>query len=137
MAEKRDYGAVSPILLNHDQSIQVYGGGKVNWKIGTSNSYLSEVDNDQFDYLTGACLLVRSEVIKTIGFFDDKNFFMYWEDVDFGVRMKQGGWKIGACDSSRCFHEMSKSLGRFGVMKDYYSVISLIRFFKKHDRGIA
>jgi GT2 family glycosyltransferase len=127
-----DYGAVSSVLLNPDGTVQVYGGGRVNWILGTSLSFKDKVSDCKFDYLSGACMLIRTEVVKSIGFFDETRFFMYWEDVDFGLRIKESGWKIGVCKNSRCIHEMSKSLGRFGIMKDYYTTRSLKKFFEKH-----
>jgi GT2 family glycosyltransferase len=130
-----EYGAVSSVILNPDSSIQVYGGGKVNWLLGTSASYKAPVSDSNFDYLSGACMLVRTSVIQKIGLFDEERFFMYWEDVDFGVRIKKAGWKLGVCKESTLTHEMSKSLGRFGVIKDYYTIVSLKAFFKKH-KGI-
>jgi GT2 family glycosyltransferase len=43
--------------------------------------------------LAGGCLMVRSEVLKQVGCFDDR-FFMYGEDGDLCYRIVKGGWKI-------------------------------------------
>ncbi len=40
-----------------------------------------------------ACVLIRREVIQEVGLLDD-GYFMYFEDVDYCRRARQGGWKI-------------------------------------------
>lgn len=44
-------------------------------------------------WLTGACWLVRREVVEQIGAFDE-NLFMYGEEPDFCFRLRKAGWKI-------------------------------------------
>lgn len=45
------------------------------------------------DWLTGACLLVKSESFFFVNGFDE-NFFLYYEDVDIQLRMKSVGGEI-------------------------------------------
>lgn len=42
---------------------------------------------------SGAFLLLRSEVIESVGLLDEQ-FFMYGEDVDYAYRMQHQGWSI-------------------------------------------
>ncbi len=44
------------------------------------------------DYVSGACLFVRKDVIKEIGFLNE-DFFMYGEDMEFCYRGKVKGWR--------------------------------------------
>jgi len=39
------------------------------------------------DVATGGALLVHKSVFDQIGFFDEKHFFMYFEDIDFSLRL--------------------------------------------------
>lgn len=45
------------------------------------------------EWTSFAAVLVRSEVIDTVGLLDDE-FFMYYEDVDFCRRLRQRGWLV-------------------------------------------
>lgn len=40
-----------------------------------------------------ACVVIRREVIRTVGLLDD-GYFMYFEDVDYCRRARQAGWRI-------------------------------------------
>lgn len=44
------------------------------------------------DYITGCALLVKRKTIEKIGMLDER-FFLYWEDVDWGLRCSKAGLK--------------------------------------------
>jgi N-acetylglucosaminyl-diphospho-decaprenol L-rhamnosyltransferase len=45
------------------------------------------------DYVIGACQIIRREALRTIGLLDEKIFYGP-EDVDFCLRLRQGGWQV-------------------------------------------
>jgi N-acetylglucosaminyl-diphospho-decaprenol L-rhamnosyltransferase len=45
------------------------------------------------DWVTGCCLLVRRECLKQLSGFD-RDFFLYYEDVDLCRRASQQGWAV-------------------------------------------
>ncbi|PKO22875.1 MAG: glycosyltransferase family 2 protein [Chloroflexi bacterium HGW-Chloroflexi-1] len=45
------------------------------------------------DWVSGACLLTRRAVIDQVGALDEQ-FFMYFEDNDWCLRMRAAGWKV-------------------------------------------
>ena len=66
------------------------------------NSFVSKKYNDssEVDWVTGAFLLVRSNVYKELNGMDE-NYFLYFEDVDFCKRIKDNGGKVyynSACE---------------------------------------
>lgn len=86
----------------------------------------------EVDWVSGACLMVRKNVIEEIGPLDEK-FFMYWEDVDLCFRIKQKGWKVICDPEAIVIHYEGKSTRR----KDNSRLIvefsrSAYRFFRKH-----
>ncbi|HEB53522.1 MAG TPA: glycosyltransferase family 2 protein [bacterium] len=47
---------------------------------------------EEVGFVPGACLLLRTAAAAEIGFFAD-DYFMYWEDVDLGARLRRQGHK--------------------------------------------
>lgn len=68
-------------------------GGKVNFFLGRASHYENRQPKKEIDYLSGACMMIDSCVFSKIGFFDE-SYFMYYEDVDFCLRAKKGGFFI-------------------------------------------
>ena len=65
----------SEILGQHHHSRTPYGNG---------TAYV-------VDWLAGACLLVRREVIENVGLLDER-FFLYSEETDWCKRINESGW---------------------------------------------
>lgn len=69
--------------------------------------YLGEGINSsarEVDAVSGGYMLVKREVAKRVGLFDDR-FFMYLEDVDFCLKVKGQGLKVIYAPKSVIFHE--------------------------------
>lgn len=66
-----------------------------------NNNFKSDVI---VDAVSGGFLLTKRAVYDKLGGFDER-FFMYLEDVDFGVRANNGGYKVIYCPHSEIFHE--------------------------------
>lgn len=45
------------------------------------------------DYAAGSCMLIKRDIVDKIGLFDER-FFLYWEEVDFSVKVKKLGYRI-------------------------------------------
>lgn len=134
MAESdRKVGAVSSVVLYYSQpqKIQLWGGGRVNLWLGTTG-LLTSTATEPLHYLGGVSLLLRRELFEDIGLLDER-YFMYWEDVDLGMRARASGWKLAVAPGSRIWHKGSQSTGGEGSTKTYafYSATSL-RFFRHH-----
>jgi hypothetical protein len=46
------------------------------------------------DWVPGCYLLTRKAIVDTLGFFLREDFFMYFDDADLCIRIKQKGWKV-------------------------------------------
>lgn len=74
----------------------------------------------EVDWFNGAFIVTSSEVLREIGGFDDKNFFLYYEDVDIHLRAKNIG-KINICiPSVRVRHYERSSVRSFEGENFYY-----------------
>lgn len=56
-------------------------------------TYLSPEVETEVDSVVGAFMLVRGAAIAQAGLLDE-NFFMYGEDLDWALRIKQFGWQV-------------------------------------------
>ncbi|CAN5673823.1 glycosyltransferase family 2 protein [soil metagenome] len=57
----------------------------------------------EVDFVIGAAMLVRREVLDQVGLFDEL-FFMYAEETDWQIRIKKAGWKIQLCPDAEITH---------------------------------
>lgn len=116
-----------------------YAGGTIDWKniIGHHRG-VDEVDTGQFDksesteYATGACMLIKREVIEKVGMFDEK-YFLYYEDADLSMRSKKAGWQITYVPKSKIWHKNASSTGGSGSnLQDYYITRNRLLFAKRY-----
>ena len=119
-----------------------YAGGKIDWQnvIGIHIG-VDEVDHGQFskrleiNLATGACILIRRQVFKKIGFFDEK-YFLYLEDMDFCVRAKRAGFKIIFEPKAILWHKNASSGGGSGSgLQDYYISRNRLLFATKYAKA--
>lgn len=83
----------------------------------------------EVDWVTGAFMLVRKQVIEEVGGIDE-DYFMYTEDTDFCFRAKQAGWKIMYLPKWSITHLGGKSSNsEFPIVSEFKSVKM---FYQKH-----
>lgn len=115
MDEHPKIGAIGPKLLNLDGSLQytcyrfdfrsilIKPLKHLNWdtkykwvKKQTDRLLMKNWDHNStrpVDWVLGAAIVVRDEVVKQIGWFD-KRYFMYLEDADWCHTMWEHGWPV-------------------------------------------
>ncbi|MDE2320569.1 MAG: glycosyltransferase family 2 protein, partial [candidate division NC10 bacterium] len=62
------------------------------------------------DWLTGCCLLMTRQALERAGLLDER-FFLYWEDVDWCLRLRVSGLQSVVEPSARIWHKISLSAG--------------------------
>jgi GT2 family glycosyltransferase len=65
-------------------------------------------EEDEIDYVCGAALFVKKEVIEKIGLLEEE-FFLIWEEADFCFRAKRAGFKVKVCPTAKIYHKVSAS----------------------------
>jgi GT2 family glycosyltransferase len=65
----------------------------------------------EVDYLLGACLMVRREVLDRVGLLDE-SFFMFLEETDWCYRIKKNGWRIFWTPDGEIIHYGQQSVAR-------------------------
>lgn len=124
-------GILSPLIFTGDKKSVWFSGGKIDWlRMKTTHEQkLIKSDFADSDFISGCAMLVRAEVFRKIGLFDE-DFFLYWEDADFSVRAKKAGFSLLVCANSHVRHfEKSEKAKR---NKIYWLVLSGLLFFEKN-----
>lgn len=62
------------------------------------------------DWVSGASMLIRRDVVDAIGLLDE-GYFLYYEEVDFCLRAARAGWECWHEPGSRVVHLVGKSTG--------------------------
>ncbi len=86
-----------------------------------------ELDHGQYDaaedclWATGACLMVRTEVVKQVGLFHEE-FFAHWEEIDFCWRLWNLGYRVRGVPSSVVYHVGGGTLPQGNPRKTFLNV---------------
>jgi N-acetylglucosaminyl-diphospho-decaprenol L-rhamnosyltransferase len=65
---------------------------------------------EQVDWLSGASMMMRRDVLEKVGGFDE-TYFLYFEETDLCLRAKQAGWEVWYVPESRVMHIRGQSTG--------------------------
>ena len=69
---------------------------------------------------SGCAMLIRREVLETIGLFDDRYFFSF-EDIDLCWRAHKAGWNTLLVPSALAYHEGHRSIGAGSAARLYFA----------------
>ncbi len=101
-------------------------GGVIDWSnVYGINRGVDEVDNGQYndmtavDFATGAAMFVHSDIFRQIGYFDER-YFMYYEDADLSVRVKNLDKDIIFVPNAVVWHKVAQSSGIGSDLNDYF-----------------
>lgn len=61
------------------------------------------------DYVSGACLLLKTELAKSLGGFSEEFLPCYCEDSDLCLRIRRAGYDVYVNPNSTIFHHLSKT----------------------------
>lgn len=102
-----------------------------------SGYYRGEIPENaiaKVDVLTGAFMLVRSSVFEKVGLFDE-DFFMYGEDVDFSMRIRNKGFSNYYIGERSIVHFKGESTRRSSLKKNYHFYNAMHIFINKHYKS--
>ncbi|RMH71853.1 MAG: glycosyltransferase family 2 protein [Gemmatimonadetes bacterium] len=159
LAETPQAGVVGCKLLNSDLTIQhtikhfptlvntvsryfylsrLFPFSRMKMFIGTieTDSYYEDIHRVEF--LLGACLMVKHQVIEDVGLLDE-DFFLYGEETDWCYRIKKAGWEIFYYPHAQIIHHRGQSVK--ATQKERWWVISRhlkaeYQFIAKHHSAL-
>jgi GT2 family glycosyltransferase len=100
---------------------------------GQPDSPTVSVDRD-VDYLLGTCLLVNLAAVAQVGLFDER-YFMYFEDLDWSIRLQQAGYRLRLAAGAHLYHRVAISSGGLeSPLRRYHLARSGVLFWRTHWR---
>lgn len=122
-------GIISPLILGPQKNSIWFAGGKINWLKMNCSHILSVQSENTYatQYASGCAMLIKKEVFKKIGLFDEK-FFLYYEDADLSIRASRSGFGIMVLPTAKALHYESSN--KQNERKVYWLVLSALLFFK-------
>jgi N-acetylglucosaminyl-diphospho-decaprenol L-rhamnosyltransferase len=123
MNSDKRIGICGPQLLNPDGSVQYSFRKFPTWKtavlrrtplryiflkshtvVNHLNVYTNHQLPQEVDWMLGACLLIRRDMLNSIGLFDE-GYGLYVEDIDICLRAHLAGWKVWHEPKAKVLHE--------------------------------
>lgn len=116
LKQDTEIGVIGPRICFHDKPTMIYsdGGilkvedcyqtGHINWKVPEI-----EVNDDlrEVDYVNGSAMVIpRTSFMEFGGFVED--FFLYFEETEWCLRLKKLGKKVMVYPAVKVFHESSE-----------------------------
>jgi len=136
-----EVGMISPkIKYFYNQGMIQYAGyTPLNYYTGRNSCVgLREIDNGQYDHITaptaychGAAMMVRKTAIEKAGMMNE-NFFLYYEELDWGEHIKRAGYQAWVCTDALIYHKESVSVGKNSRLKEYFMNRNRILFIRRN-----
>jgi len=83
------------------------------------------------DHVIGAAYLIRRHLFDELGGFDER-FFVYLEDLDLSLRVRQAGWRVTYFAGAHAYHRGGGVSEQVKAARLFYSLRSRIAYAEKH-----
>ncbi|MBU3191210.1 glycosyltransferase family 2 protein [Clostridium bowmanii] len=115
-----------------------YAGGGINYLKGESFQIgCGETDDGKYDrkknvdFATGCMMLINKEVIEKVGYLSE-DYFLYYEDTDYCMKVSKAGYKILYCPKSVIYHKVSASTVALSEIYQFYMCRNRYLFIKRN-----
>lgn len=136
-------GAVGPKIYFHLEPDRIWSvGGAIDFgeNVGRMLGHRC-INNGQFDqaaevdFISGCAVMVRREAIEKVGLLSEEFNPAYYEDADWGMRLRAAGYASMIVPSARVWHKASRSTGGdYNPVSKYLMGHHAVVFMKKYAR---
>jgi len=131
-------GVVGCKIFYPDGKTIQHAGAWIEWPLGLARHYgQGEQDTGAWDtpraveYVTGAAMAFRRDVLERVGFLDEGFWPGYFEDIDFCFRAREAGYEIWYIPDATLVHEETTSSPNQQFISQSYQR-GRLRFLLKH-----
>jgi GT2 family glycosyltransferase len=140
MEQHQGVGCLGSIIYYYDRKDIVFNAGHmINWTQNLVRSRgMNQRDDGQFasyaevDYVGTGAMLTRKSVYKEVGLLDPGFIGYGYEDTDFGVRVRNAGYKVVSYTPSKVWHRPFSTIGQYSFKKKYLEGRNAIRFLRMY-----
>lgn len=133
-------GVVGPKVYSYENPhILGVSGGYINFYLGRVNypGYKEEdhgqLDQEEFfDYISGCALMIKKETIAKVGLLNPY-YFLYFEDVEYCLRIQKKGFKIVLATSAMIWHKTSETSTSYRV---YYLIRNRFWLIREYGNSL-
>lgn len=97
----------------------------------TKYGFLDRYRVGEVDRIKGACMMVRREVIESVGLMEEQ-LFMFAEEDDWCFRIRKHGWKVYYLPDAEIIHYQGASVKQASQKMFLQLHKSKVAFFRKH-----
>ena len=127
----------SKLIYDWDRTkIQGYGGTYNKW-LAAVGTITDEDQIKNMDYVIGASMLIKREVLENVGLLGE-DYFLFFEELDYAQRIK-GKYTLACATDSIVYHKEGASIGakasepkKTSYISDYYTIRNRILITKKY-----
>lgn len=129
-----------PRIFYHSNPTKIWQGGgyfsylKAGIVVPEKNRLVTKIDEKikKVAFLTGCAMLIKSDIFKKIGIFDE-NYFFYSEDLDFCIQVLRSGYTLLYIPNAKVWHKIeSIARSRTTPFFIYHLARSKIVFLRKN-----
>ena len=114
--------AMQSLALTHIPQLRRFGMHMSDWAHDTTQDV---------DHVIGAFLMIRKPLFDQLNGFDER-FFVYLEDLDLSLRIKQAGQRIVYLTQARAFHLGGGTSHQVKAHRLFYALRSRMVYGAKH-----
>ncbi len=139
-AQQTRASIIAPVIFYASQPQQIWsaGAGRNPLTLEVIDSWRDQPGSSlgstpyPVDFITACGMLVERSCFEAVGLFDER-FFMYYEDSDFSLRVRQSGRQILVDPLAHMWHKVATSSGGSNAPSErYWMARSSLIFFRKH-----
>lgn len=131
-AAERPDALTSPLIVRPDGRLW-FAGGEVSLDDGRTRTKAGSDSSRPNGWVSGACLAVHRDLWSRVGGFD-RDYFLYWEDVDLSWRCAAAGGQLMVRDDIVVTHSVGGTQQATGksFLYYYYNCRNRILFARKN-----
>lgn len=132
-------GIAGSKILDPDGRTLQHAGAHLDWPLVEGLHYgRGELDSGQYnrarevEFVTGAALAGRKDVLEQVGFMDKGFFPGYFEDADLCLRVRKAGYRVLYIPQAAVLHRESASFEQLPIGKGAIVYRSRLRFILRN-----